>query len=262
MIKEISFQTNNASAWYVKEWKDGSGKFTPYEYTVYPEIKVVNTENGSLEITRRPFSQYTWASTYAYIADTVNIVDNKLYYDFTAQCQWNFSLALGSNKDTNADNEILNMTSYIMKQETGKVISYVTDGDPGTYKGCLDLNTVIADAVANGNLKSGLVNDDEIFIGRVIIWTVGAAEDSDTIVVNDLYMGREGTAPTDPDVTDPTDPDVTDPTDPDVTDPTDPDVTDPADPDATDPVGTGDPTTGDADGSDRYFQDALQPEHR
>lgn len=120
MIKEVSLQANNAAAWYVKDWKDGKGTYMPYEYTVYPEIKVVNNESGALEITRRPYSQYPYVYTYAYIAQNVNFVDNKLYYNFTADCQWNITLTLGSNKDTTVGNEMLNLTSYIMKEEEGQ----------------------------------------------------------------------------------------------------------------------------------------------
>ena len=199
MIKEVSLQANNAAAWYVKDWKGGTGTFVPNEYAVYPEIKVVNNESGALEITRRPYSQYNYVYTFAYIAQNVNFVDNKLYYNFTADCQWNFTLTLGANKDTADGSEMLNLTSYIMKEEKDKDIGYAIDGDPGVYDGCIDVYAAYQDAVQDRNVKAGLIDENgDGFIGRMIIWTVGGAEDADVITVNDLYVGREEGAPTSP----------------------------------------------------------------
>ena len=48
-------------------------------------------------------------------------------------------------------------------------------------------------------MKAGLIDENgDGFIGRMIIWTVGGAEDADVITVNDLYVGREEGAPTSP----------------------------------------------------------------
>ena len=129
----------------------------------------------------------------------MNFVDNKLYYNFTADCQWNITLTLGSNKDTTVGNEMLNLTSYIMKEEKDKVIPYTTDGDPGAYNGCIDVYAAYQDAVQKNNMRAGLIDENgDGFIGRVVIWTVSGAEDADVITVNDLYVGREEGAPTSP----------------------------------------------------------------
>ena len=149
-----------------------------------------------------PIHSNPYVYTYAYIAQNVNFVDNKLYYNFTADCQWNITLTLGSNKDyhcwkRNAEPDLL----HHEERQKDKVIPYTTDGDPGAYDGCIHVSTPLLSGmqIQKNNMRAGLIDENgDGFIGRVVIWTVSGAEDADVITVNDLYVGREEGAPTSP----------------------------------------------------------------
>lgn len=205
MIREINFGINNAASWLVKDMKADVKQYVSPVYAVYPEVRVTNDENGSLVLIRAPFAEYPWANAYGLASkNAVNLVDNKLYFDFTADCQWNFNLYFGTSK--NAD-QVLTLASYMVKEVNGTTIGYTADGAAGTYKGSLDIKAAYEDAVKQGQIKSGLINaDGSANVYCLLIWSVSGTEDADKIVVRDAYIGREGTEPTatEPTATEPT----------------------------------------------------------
>ncbi len=193
-VKELSLQVNNPKAWWVKDVKKDVQRYVPNEYAVYPDIRIQTDEAGNLVIIRSAYSEQPYVRCYANVGKAVNIVDNKLYYDFTAECRWNISLAVGSGADT------VNLMGYITKQSQGvnadfhlSYSEYVTDGAAGTYTGCLDLREVFKDActIKDSNVSGDPAPDGNLTVRQAIIWTVSGTEEVSKIVVRDLFIGRE-----------------------------------------------------------------------
>ncbi len=197
VIKEVNLQANNPDAWWVKDQKIGVQKDVPYAYAKYPEISIAKDEEGNLVIMRTPYSGAMYVKCYAPINKTVNIKDNMFFYDFTAENNWNLSLEVGGGRN-------INLMGYIEKQHAGvnenfnlSYTEYVTDGDPGTFKGTLDLTKVIEDALKiknNGSpvLATDPAPDGNLTVTKMIIWTVNGRENLDKITIRDLYIGRPG----------------------------------------------------------------------
>ncbi|MCI8554892.1 MAG: hypothetical protein HFJ80_08115 [Clostridiales bacterium] len=232
VIREIDFSINNASAWMVRDMKSEVNRDVYSIYAQYPELRVSNDEDGNLVILRAPFSANPWARTYtASFKNEVNLVDNKLYFDFTAECAWNMNLVLNDSGNALNSRNSINLATYINQEVNGTTIGYLEDAPAGVYQGVLDIKKVYEDAVAKGNIDAGLIAEDgSAVVGCLQIWSVSGAEDADKLIIKDIFVGRADTSSSNPS-TDPSGDPSTDPSSDPSTDPSaDPSVDPSADP--------------------------------
>lgn len=213
------------------EWKQISANdpnlmdSTKLVYTATPEIPTVTVEEtdaGALRIKMTKEidkEKRTWYDAQSDLnLKDVFISGKYLYYDFKAVGQWNINLYLSD--EGNAQDNAIKLGCYIManKYDDSTILytqgaqgdakkhtyGYDEDGTAGTYKGRLDLQAAIEDAIKGGaveesKLPANLLKDGGyVDLYRVGFWVVGAT--SSNLTVNSFFLGHD---PSDPVVTEP-----------------------------------------------------------
>lgn len=209
------------------EWKQISANdpnlmdSTKLVYTATPEIPTVTVEEtdaGALRIKMTKEidkEKRTWYDAQSDLnLKDVFISGKYLYYDFKAVGQWNINLYLSD--EGNAQDNAIKLACYIMgnKYDDSTILytqgaqgdakkhtyGYDEDGKAGTYKGRLDLQAAIKDAIKGGaveesKLPANLLKDGGfVDLFRVGFWVVGGT--NSTLTVNKFFLGHDASDPT------------------------------------------------------------------
>ena len=187
-----------------------------------PTVEITETDSGAIRFkmsTEVNKELRTWYDAQCDLnLENVFINGKYLYYDFRAVGQWNINLYLSS--EGNAQENAIKLGCYIManKYDDSTVLytqgaqgdakkhtyGYDEDGTAGTYRGRLDLQAAIEDAIKGGaveesKLPANLLKDGGyVDLYRVGFWVVGAT--SSNLTVNSFFLGHD---PSDPTVTEP-----------------------------------------------------------
>lgn len=209
------------------EWKQISANdpnlmdSTKLVYTSTPEIptvKVEETDTGALRIKMTKEidkEKRTWYDAQSDLnLKDVFISGKYLYYDFKAVGQWNINLYLSD--EGNAQDNAIKLACYIMgnKYDDSTILytqgaqgdakkhtyGYDEDGKAGTYKGRLDLQAAIKDAIKGGAVEESKIPANLLKEGgyvdlfRVGFWVVGGT--NSTLTVNKFFLGHDASDPT------------------------------------------------------------------
>ncbi|MCI8554850.1 MAG: hypothetical protein HFJ80_07905, partial [Clostridiales bacterium] len=188
-------------------WQVGDGQlFAPYPEAVKPALILTPQEDG-LVIVRTNDSLQPWTDARTYVDTTVDLTADKLYYKINAECLWNMTLSFADEKDSLAEDSMVKLGSYIVKQQKGTSIGYHEDAPAGVYEGFLDLTEVIQDAVKQEVLSPLYAESlSAQYIGRLNFWHVAGTPNQSKVIISDLFIGHEDSNASDATNTDPSDP--------------------------------------------------------
>lgn len=194
------------SLWMVTD----GGSVVNYNEAKAPAL-ILTAANGGLELVRTNDSPAPWTDARTYVDQTIDLSENRLYYDVDAECSWNLTVSFGNSKDTMEGTEVLKLGSYIARDH-GIEIGYDEDVPQGSYQGTIDLTKVMQEAIDAGKLEASALDAPEAtYVGRFNLWHVSGEANVSKVLLKSLFLGHEAavtdspTAGTDADAT-PTDP--------------------------------------------------------